>query len=170
MTRPGCRQSGFTLIELVVVTALITLMLFIAIPRFQVLFSTDDARQAARWLMLKIPLLKDNALQEQKDYRLNFDFAEQVAWVSRDDMTEEELQAAVSSGYHPPGQVRWTDLEFGGGSKITADRAAIRFYRQGYSDKVIIHLQDDNDRQFSVLVEPFLSNVAFYDHYVNFDD
>jgi len=170
MTRPSCRQDGFTLIELVVVTALITLMLFIAVPRFQVFFSADDTRQTARWLMHQIPRLKDRAVQEQKVFLLNFDFSGQIAWVSHDAMTEEELQTAVASGYHPPEAVRWSDLEFVGGPKISSDRAAIRFYRKGYSDRVLIHLQDDSDRQFSILVEPFLSNVAFYDRYVNFDD
>jgi prepilin-type N-terminal cleavage/methylation domain-containing protein len=164
-----CRQSGFTLIELVVVTALISLMLFMAVPRFQVFVSADDAHRAARWLMMEIPLLKNRAVQEQKDFLLNFDFDQQLAWVTRDDMTEEEQQAAAAEGYRPPEAVRWSDLEFAGGPKIST-HAAIRFYHQGYSDRVLIHLQDDSDRRFSVLVEPFLPSAQFYDRYVDFDE
>lgn len=169
MKKRGRRQGGFTLIELVVVTALISLMLFMAVPRFQVFLSADDAHRAARWLIMEIPLLKNRAVQEQQDFRLHFDFDRQLAWVTRDDMTEEEQQAAVDEGYRPPEAVRWSDLEFAGGPKISAP-AAIRFYHQGYSDRVLIHLQDDSDRRFSVLVEPFLPTVEFYDRYVDFDE
>ncbi len=170
MSRPGCRQGGFTLIELVVVTALITLMLFVAVPRFQVFLSGDDARRVARWLMMEIPLLKNRAVQEQKDFLLNFDFDQQLAWVTHDGMTEEEQQTAIAGGYRPPETVRWSDLEFAGGPKISTAQAALRFYHSGYSDRVLIHLQDDRERQFSVLVEPFLPDAQFYDHFIDFNE
>jgi hypothetical protein len=60
-------------------------------------------------------------------------------------------------------------LEFAGGPMICT-RTAIRVYHQGYSDRVFIHLQDASDRRFSVLVEPFLPSVEFYDRYVDFDE
>jgi len=164
------RQSGFTLIELVVVTALITLMLFMAVPRFQVLVSGDDARRAARWLMLEVPLLKSRALQEQRDYRLHFDFDGQRAWVTHDGMTEEEVRQAADGGYRPPESVHWLDLAFAGGPTLSGRQATLRFYRRGYSDRVIIHLRDDNDRRFSVRVEAFLPRAEFHDRFVDFDE
>ncbi len=164
------RQSGFTLIELVVVTALITLMLFMAVPRFQVLVSGDEARRAARWLMVEVPLLKSRAVQEQRDYLLHFDFDRRLAWVTHEGMKEEEARAAAEDGYRPPQSVRWADLAFAGGPTVSGAQAVLRFYRQGYSDRVFIHLQDDNDRRFSVLVEPFLPRPEFYDHFVDFNE
>ncbi len=164
------RQSGFTLIELVVVTALITLMLFMAVPRFQVLVSGDDARRTARWLLMEVPLLKSRAVQEQRDYLLHFDFDRQLAWVTHEGMKEEQARAAAEDGYRPPESVRWADLTFAGGPTVSSAQAVLRFYRQGYSDRVFIHLRDDNDRRFSVKVEPFLPRPEFYDHFVDFHE
>ena len=85
-------------------------------------------------------------------------------------MTDEQMQKAADQGYRPPENVHWMDLAFAGGPILSSREAALRFYRRGYSDRVIIHLQDDNDRRFSVLVEPFLPKAEFYDRFVDFGE
>ena len=45
----------------------------------------------------------------------------------------------------------------------------ITFYKNGYSDKVLIHLQDGED-YVSYLIEPFLSEVARYETYTGFEN
>jgi len=42
------RRAGFTLLELIVVMALMGIVFFFAVPRFEGTFLFDDAKQSAR--------------------------------------------------------------------------------------------------------------------------
>lgn len=168
---PSFRQAdGFTLIELVVVTTLIALMLFIAIPRFRSLFATDDLRTVSRWLMAEVPLLKNTAITLQQDVTLNIDLDSQHMWVTHADMNDEQRQAAAEKDYQPPEAVQIRDVEFAGGATDTSGQVAISFYRQGYSDQVIIHLTDSAGRIFSLKIEPFLPRPILYSREVEFEN
>ena len=67
------RNNGFTLIELIVVIALIGLMLFFSLPRLQHNPFLDDSNKSARWLIGKIQALKESAIRDQKQYALHID-------------------------------------------------------------------------------------------------
>ncbi len=46
----------------------------------------------------------------------------------------------------------------------------ICFYKAGYSDKAIIHIEDEDHYQVSFLIEPFLPNMKLYQEYVSFEE
>ena len=58
--------------------------------------------------------------------------------------------------------------EFLNEDKITRGIAEIHFYRKGYSDKALIHIEDDDNEQSSYLIEPFLPHVKIIEEYVEF--
>ena len=68
-----------------------------------------------------------------------------------------------------PADVRLTEVHFPAKGKITVGQADICFYKQGYSDKAIIHITDDQNIQISILIESFLTDTKIYDRYVEFE-
>ena len=170
MTLKFRRNKGFTLIELIVVISLISLMLFFAIPRFQVDVLSDNTNKVSRWIMLKVHALKEKAVHEQKLYVLHLSLDSNQLWVTSDIMSEEELQTAALNGYELPENIKLLDVEYPDEEKISVGRADIYFYKKGYSDKAIIHITNNDNELLSLVVEPFLSRVRLYSKYIEFED
>jgi prepilin-type N-terminal cleavage/methylation domain-containing protein len=164
------RIKGFTLIELIVVISLISIMLFFAFPRFQSNVLSDSTKDVSRWILLKIPNLKERAVREQRRYILHVSFDSNKLWISHEAMLQESLQSAETHGYQLPEDIKLLDVEYPDQEKITVGHADIYFNEKGYSDKAIIHLENDDDEKFSFLIEPFLSRVRLYNHYAEFED
>lgn len=155
------------MIELIVVMALLSLMLAIAMPRLQGFLLVDHAKKAGRWIILRVPSLKDRAIREQKTYRLHVDIDTDRFWISDETMNEEQLLDAVRQGFELTGQLEIQDVEYPDADKVSSGLAEIRFHPQGYSDRAIIHLKDD-ESQLSFQIEPFLSNVIMVEDYISF--
>jgi len=163
-------NQGFTLIELIVVITLISLMLFFAIPRFQVDVLSDNTNKVSRWIMVKVHSLKEKAVREQKLYVLHISLDSNRLWVTSEIMSQEELQAAEANGYELSDDINLLDVEYPDEEKISVGRADIYFYKKGYSDKAIIHISNDDNERRSFLIEPFLSRVRLYNKYIGFED
>ena len=163
-------NQGFTLIELIVVITLISLMLFLAIPRFQVDVLSDNTNKVSRWIMVKVHSLKEKAVSEQKLYVLHISLDSNRLWVTSEIMSQEELQAAEANGYELSDDIKLLDVEYPDEEKISVGRADIYFYKKGYSDKAIIHISNDDNERRSFLIEPFLSRVRLYNKYIGFED
>jgi prepilin-type N-terminal cleavage/methylation domain-containing protein len=164
------RTAGFTLIELIVVIALISTMLFFSLPRLQGNPFVDDANKSTRWLIGKISALRESAIRNGRRYSLNLDLDAGRIWETSASMSPEQLeQAALNNTYALPDGVRLVDVEFALKGKQNSGLAEISFYRAGYADKVLIHLQEDETSR-SLLIEPFLSDVTVFEKYASFED
>ncbi len=163
------QNSGFTLIELMVVISLISIMLFFSIPRFQSTIITDSKKSTARWIIGKVRILKERSACDQKLYILHVNMDTNRLWTSDGAMSEEDLQNAQEKGYEIPGDLKVQNVEYPEKGIISYGQADICFYGKGYSDKALIHIQDD-DEKMSFLIEPFLPKVKMYEKYVGFED
>lgn len=161
-------DRGFTLIELVVVVALISITLFFTIPRFQDTAAIDSKKKFARWLIMNTRALKNNALQHRSRYAMHIDLDNGSLWTQRESANEEENPEKATKPYRLSGDMRLTDVEYPGREKVTSGQAVIFFYPQNYSDRAMIHLEDDSYNRMSFLIEPFLSTVKIFDEYVAF--
>jgi prepilin-type N-terminal cleavage/methylation domain-containing protein len=162
-------RAGYTLLELIVVMALIGIVFFFAIPRFEGSFLLDDANKSARWLLAKLQVLREDALRSRRLQILHVDLDTGRLWVTAEGMTPEQLDVAQRRAQVPGGGGRVFAVEFAGRPRMNAGRADIRFFGDGHTDRVLIHLRT-GDAVASFLLEPFLSQVKRFDTMVGFDN
>lgn len=163
---PG--QGGYTLIELVVVITLISVMFFLAMPRFRDNVLTDQVRKTSRWVITQTRLLKQQAVRDKKDYVLQVDVDADKLWVFASDMEGEALEKAEEGAFQLAEDVDILDVEFPTRGRLSTGQVGIHFYAGGYSDKALIHMQYEN-RQFSFLIESFLPQTRYVEEYSDFD-
>jgi prepilin-type N-terminal cleavage/methylation domain-containing protein len=163
------RNSGFTLIELIVVITLMGLMLFFSLPRLQNNPFINDTKKSSRWLIRKVQTLRENAVRDQKTFILHFDLDSGRLWETHDAMSPEDIESAANGSYVLPDDLQIIDIEYPSQGKIHSGRAEISFYKAGYSNKALVHMQD-GDTYLSFLIEPFLSDVQFFEKYASFED
>ncbi len=162
-------MAGYTLIELIVVMALISILLAFAVPRISDVQVMDQSKAFSRWLTVKIQVLKEQALTEQRLYTLHIGMDVGRIWITHEGMTETEIEKAEEGEFELSDDVRILDVEYPTKGKIAFGRADISFYKNGYSDKVLIHVEDADNQPRTYLIEPFLSRIKIYDDHVGFD-
>lgn len=161
--------KGFTLLELIVVIALMGIVLVLTVPRFHETLFLDESKAGSRWIIGKVQALKEAAVRNQKDYSLHIDLDAERFWETDESMSPEAVENAAVNAASLPGGLKIIDIEYAIRGKINSGQADITFYKSGYSDKVFIHLQD-GESQVSYLIEPFLSEVSRYETYTGFDN
>ena len=164
-----CQSKGYTLIEMIVVIALLGIMIAFTVPRLHSTLFLDDTDTVSRLIIGKAQALREAAIQNQKQYILHIDMDTHRIWDTDESMSEENRENAALDAYALPGNVRIVEVEFPIGGKISSGRADIRFYKTGHTDKALIHL-DDGERQLSFLIEPFLTKVKVFEKYASFED
>jgi hypothetical protein len=97
-------------------------------------------------------------------------FESSKLWITHEAMLQEALQSAETTGYTLPEDIKLLDVEYPDKEKISTGEADIYFNKEGYSDKAIIHLENDDNEKFSFLIEPFLRRVRLYNSYAEFGD
>lgn len=147
--------------------AILSIVIAISIPPLQNNLVVDHVKEAGRWIILKVPTLKERAVREQKIYRLHIDMDADRFWVSDASMDEDQLLEAARQGFELTGDLEVLDVEYPGAETISSGLAEIGFHPQGYSDRAIIHLKDD-DARLSFQVEPFLSHVKMVEDYISY--
>ena len=163
------QSKGYTLIELIVVVALLGIMLTFTVPRLHSTLFLDDTDTVSRWIIGKVQAMREAAIQSQKQFILHIDMDTHRIWDTNESMSEEKREDAALDAYELPGNVRIVEVEFPIGGKFISGRADIRFYITGHTDKALIHL-DDGNRQLSFLIEPFLTKVKVFEKYASFED
>lgn len=168
-SRRTIEESGFTLIELIVVIALVGIVMFTAFPRFQRAVA-DPARTASRWILWKIPQLKQQAVNENRRVTLHVDFDDNKLLITDEVMTPEEIETAMKNGHEFPDGFELADVEFPGARIVSTGTAQIHFYKKGYSDRAILHARTDTGTSLSFFIEPFPSHVKFVESHAGYDD
>ncbi|MDJ0783746.1 MAG: prepilin-type N-terminal cleavage/methylation domain-containing protein [Desulfosarcinaceae bacterium] len=161
--------EGFTLLELMVVIALIATLVGVAIPRIGASLVSDPTSKVSRWLINNINALKNEAVRKQKAYTLHIDLDRQRLWMTHEGMAPEtEAAAEEKEAFQLPESVQFHSLLLPGQDPIQSGTAALNFSPKGYSDRALIRLTNDDDDRYTFWVEPFLARVARLDGFEEF--
>ena len=163
------QSHGFTLLELIVVISLFSIMLVLTVPRFHSSLFLDETKTNARWIIGKIQSLKEAAIRDQKQYSLNIDLDTARFWETDESMKTEALESAILNANALPDGLNIADIEYPTRGKIASGQTVITFYKNGYTDKALIHVENDGE-YVSFLIEPFLSEITRYEKYVSFEN
>ncbi len=144
-------------------------MLVLTVPRFHDTLFLDETKTSSRWIIGKIRALKEAAIRDQKQYTLHIDLDTERFWVTDASMAAEALESATLNAEPLPDGLKIADIEYPIRGKIDSGQTEITFYKDGHSDKVLIHLQDGAQYE-SYLIEPFLSEVTRYEMYASFEN
>jgi general secretion pathway protein H len=163
-------EKAYTLIELMVVIVLLGLIFTIATPRIRDALFRDELKGATRQMVGLITRLRNEAIREHKDYTLHFDLGLNRFWFDSPSMTEEERARIAADASPLPGQVHIMDVWISGKGKIMIGEVGIRINKKGYIQQSAIHLGTEDNREFTLLLSPFLRRVEVYDKYIEFEE
>lgn len=166
--RPYAWSNGFTLIELMVVMLLISILLAVAIPRFEGGILQDPTKKVTRSMIHRVRALRGDAVKQQQIQTLVVDLDNQRFWMANAAMDEQALAAAMEKAFDLPDSVRFVQILFRHRDPVTSGQAPIYFYPAGYSDHTVVHFENDNQDRFSYIVEPLLPKVKLLEEWIEF--
>ena len=161
-------KAGFTLIELMVVMLLISIILAVAIPRFEGGFLQDPIKQFSRKMISAVRSLRSTAVQTQKQQTLMIDLNTQQLYVTGQPMQAETAPVAPKKIFKLPDSLAIVAVEFSGSDPITTGNAQINFYPAGYSDHAFIRLESSDENRYTFVVQPLLPKVKLFEEWIDF--
>ncbi|MGD9187426.1 MAG: prepilin-type N-terminal cleavage/methylation domain-containing protein [Desulfobacteraceae bacterium] len=160
--------TGFTLIELMVVMLLISIILAVAIPRFEGGLLQDPVKQFSRKLISTVRSLRSTAIQTQIQQTLIVDLnAQQLYVASPATQAETEEPVAPKKSFKLPDSLALVAVEFSSSDRITTGNAQIHFYPAGYSDHAFIRLESGNEDRYTFVVQPLLPKVKLFEEWID---
>ncbi|MCX5869095.1 MAG: prepilin-type N-terminal cleavage/methylation domain-containing protein [Deltaproteobacteria bacterium] len=164
-------QQGFTLLELIIVCLLISVSLAFSVPNLRQALVIDQLAANSRKVMALIKEVRNLAAQKQQSYLIYFDLDRKKIWYQQDvpALKEEKKQGSAHPSIQFPSSVRIQDLQIGTAEKKTSGEVALWVNRQGYMERTILHLADDQDNIISLVFSPFYSTIKAYDTYISLE-
>ena len=162
------RMQGFTLIEIMVVMLLISIILAVAVPRFDSGILQNSRKTITRRMIHTIQGLRSKAIGEQITCALVLDISNDSYWTVDDTMDELTMAQATEKASKLPGDIHFMAAIFPNQDPIRSGNIEIQFHPGGYADYALIQLQTDNGQRFTYLVEPLLPKLKVVDEWLNF--
>ncbi len=149
--------------ELVVVMVLVAMMISFAVPNIRSALYTDPLKSTARRLTGLVAEAGQEAVAAHAPRLLVYDAANRMFRL------ETGSDGRHSSTLVVPESVRVRDIMSVHGGSRSLGRIAIRFNRQGYVDKTLIHLRGADGREMTLLLSPFLGVSRLFAGYLDLE-
>jgi prepilin-type N-terminal cleavage/methylation domain-containing protein len=172
--RPIYSQSGFTLVEILIVIAIISTVLAVSIPAIERVTFQRISSTARRFVGL-IRTVRNDAVLLNNIYRIGFDMDKNTYWVQSQrqlktisqKLESEEQAKAEASNFNFADKYSKQALEMPGGTKVLGvfkegeglsqkGAAVIHFFPNGFNEAAIIYLAKEGSDQaaYSLLIHP----------------
>jgi prepilin-type N-terminal cleavage/methylation domain-containing protein len=175
MASPGssektCDEKGFTLIELIVVTALIGIMLSLTIPSLRNTFFTDPLRATTRKAIGLVTGVRELAVRSQQPYLLHISQLESRIWYEREDAGNQnrESDTQKQGDLQFPESVRITGILVESNESSSVDETVVWIGKQGYMTDLILRFEDEDGNHLNVQFYPFLDPALVSDQVAPF--
>lgn len=162
-------SRGFTLLELIIVCALIGIMLVVSVPALHSAFVDDQLKAACRKIIGLVGGVRELAVRENQPYFLFIDRNENSIWYEKDTESEDEEKVEGRKIINLPDGIRVSEIWTRSEGEYSDDQNRIWINRKGYMDQTVMHLTDDNSNIISLHFSPFMDSVRLYDRYTNPD-
>lgn len=155
------RISGFTLIELLFVLLILSILTPLFFLNLDVI-RQDETQMIFRILSVEFSLLRERAVTQYEARYVEFDLASGTLKTGNLDEYkgfQPEREIGLPSGYAIKDVVI-------NGEKYTTGKCFMRFHPTGFVDRTIIHFQKEDEKFYTVIVEPLTCKVRQFDGYV----
>ena len=156
------------MIELLVVMLLVTIVLAVTIPRFDVGMMQDPQKQLSRWMINTTRALRSAAMEKQMVHVLVIDLERNRLFTIREDMDDEAMTDAAAEGFSLSRPMRLVNVQFPDKERVSSGTVPIHFHPAGYSDQVMIQLEHRNAQRFSFKLEPLLPRVKLLEEWISY--
>jgi len=161
--------SGFTLLELIVVCALIGIMLTISVPSLRSAFFTNPLKSTARQVVGVINEVRQKAVRNQEPYNLHISQLENRIWYEKaeekEDTIEEGSGTLKKRELQLPDTVTLARVWVQSSGVLSEDKTTFWISKKGYMEQAAIQLLDDSDNSLSVQLNPFTDPIAVTDEF-----
>jgi len=162
----GRGQTGFTLLELLVVIVLVGVIVVLAVPSTRDALTGDSLKKASRQFVGMERKLRGDAVRDQIDYILCIDLPNSAYWVVASDMTPGKQDEIKKNPKHLPADVVVADIVDESNKKKFDGEARIVFRKSNICSPAVIHLSYEEDNM-TIVINPFLGVTDVYDKYVD---
>ncbi len=190
------RQSGFTLIEILIVMVIIAGLVTFAIPRISPIdrlrsvvrkfaVFTRQTQTAARLtgnvhrMVISIP--SDEKKQASFWVEVASSKTATTTLTNETDKEKKEGQETSETGYALEGKISknpvvlpdnfyFEDIQFSDKQKVTTGKAYIYFFPQGFVTKAAIHITNKKSLHWTIVINPLTGVSSVLDQYKNFGD
>jgi len=161
-------ESGFTLIELTLVIALLGLLLGLVIPKLPAI-GENRLEATARRIAGMVRYLYNEAALSGLEHRLAFDLDNNSLGGRKLD-PDGELTVVTDSGrdHELGGSVTIVDVSVPGKNKVTSGQLFSRIFPVGWMEETVIHLKNSN-RTLTLHLQPLTGVTDVHEGYKEFD-
>lgn len=192
------KNSGFTLVELLIVVALIALIGTMAVPGISNTFKIS-LQTATREIASTIKETYNASMMTKRVYRIVYDLKEQAYWVefgpaslaldTEESLKHEErmnrfkkekkeegpsFQMATNitrSKKSLPRGVTFKDIKTEQAKELATEGTVYtHFFPHGMIEQTVVHLQDNSQHQSTLWVQPLVGRTRVIDRYVPYEE
>lgn len=154
-------REGFTLLELIIVCALIGIMLTISAPSLRGTFFTDPLKSSVRKIIGLTNEARQKAVRSQQPYYLHLSQLENKLWyepIQPD--TENDLDENKKHELQLPASIRLSKLWLESDGVVSENKTSFWISKKGYMEQAAIELSDESGNSLSIQFNPFTDPVA----------